>query len=309
MENTNPEGSVKTVSDAAESFLSMMEPEADAQPEPAAEDIVEEAVEQVEYEEDLEEEEYEEPTPTYRVKVGKEEVDVPLEELLKGYSRTADYTKKTQEVAEARKVVEAERAKIEEAARLRDQYAQRLTLVEQMLQQQPEQDLSELKETDPIGYAVAVAEKAEREKQLQAVQQERMRLAQQQQAQQQEALKAHLASEAAKLRDAIPEWTDEVRGEVIKKEIREYAKSIGFTDQELSQVYDSRAVAALYKAAQFDKLSKGKLDATKKVREAPKMLRGGAATQATQDESKKLRNQLRKSGKTADAARFFERLI
>jgi len=313
MENTNPEGSVRTVSDAAQAFLGMMEPEAQAQPEPAAEQVVEDAVEQVEYQEDLEDEpDYDEPEPeptaTYKVKVGKDEVDVPLDELIKGYSRTADYTKKTQEVAEQRKVIEAERAKIEEAARLRDQYAQRLTIIEQMLQQQPEQDLSALKETDPIGYAVAVAEKAEREKQLQAVQQERMRLAQAQQSEQQERLKAHLASEAAKLREAIPEWTDEVKGEVIKREVREYAKSIGFSDQELSQVYDSRAVTALYKAAQYDKLMKGKVGATKQVREAPRMLKPGSAPQNV-DQSKKLKQQVRKTGKVKDAARLFESFL
>ena len=108
MENTNPEGSVRTVSDAAQAFLGMMEPEAQAQPEPAAGQVVEDAVEQVEYQEDLEDEpDYDEPEPeptaTYKVKVGKDEVDVPLDELIKGYSRTADYTKKTQEVAEQRR--------------------------------------------------------------------------------------------------------------------------------------------------------------------------------------------------------------
>lgn len=168
--DTNPEGSSsKTVGQAAESFLGLMDAgEAQAQPEP--QEVIEETIEQVEVEEDLNEDtaEYEEPeeepTPTYRVKVGKEEVEVPLDELLKGYSRTADYTKKTQEVAEARKMVEAERQKIEEASRLRDQYAERLSVIEQMLSQTDKaEDLASLKETDPIGYAVRVAEQGTRE--------------------------------------------------------------------------------------------------------------------------------------------------
>jgi hypothetical protein len=290
MENTNPQGSALSVSDAAGQFLGMMDgEEAQAQPEPS--EIIDEAVEHEEVQEDLHEDDYDEPeetTPTYRVKVGKEEVEVPLDELISGYSRTADYTKKTQEVAEQRKAVEAERAKIEEAAKLRDQYAQRLSIIEQMLQQ-PEPDLSQLKETDPIGYAVAVAEQTERQKQLAAVQQERARLAQQQQSEQAERLKMHLATEAAKLREAIPEWQDEVKGEIIKKEIREYAKSVGFSDQELAQVYDSRAVTALYKAAQYDKLMRGKIDATKKVTQAPRMLKPGTSTPETRqtEQSKK----------------------
>lgn len=310
--DTNPNGSAKTVSQAADAFSGLMGgEEAQAQPEP--QEVIEQAIEQSEedYSEEYEEPE-EEPTPTYRVRVGKEEVDVPLDELLKGYSRTADYTKKTQELAENRKAVEAERQRIDEASRLRDQYAERLGVIEQMLSQTDKaEDLSALKENDPIGYAVRVAEQSEREKQLAAVRAERQKLAQSQQAEQGERLKAHLATEAAKLREAIPELSDEVKGEVVKRDIRDFAKSIGFSDQELTQVYDSRAVLTLYKAMQYDKLVKGKTDATKKVSQAPRMLRPGTSTpEARETETmKKMQQQLKKTGKKGDAARLFERFI
>jgi len=309
--DTNPEGSAKTVSQAAESFMGLMGEEAQAQPELPAEEIVDEAVEQYEMQEETEYEEPEETTPTYRVKVGKEEIDVPLDELVKGYSRTADYTKKTQELAEHRKAVEAERQKILEASKLRDQYAERLGIIEQVLSSQTEtaEDLASLKDVDPIGYAVKVAERAEREKQLAAVQAERQRLAQSQQTEQQERLRAHLRSEADKLREAIPELADEAKGDLVKREIREFAKSVGFSEQELAQVYDSRAVMTLYKAMQYDKLTKG--NATKKVMQAPRMLKPGTSSPESRenDQMKKLHAQLRKSGKKTDAARLFEQLI
>ena len=317
--DTNPQGSVKSVSDAANAFLGMMKPEeAQAQPE-APETENEEVVEEVEYEaadseesdDYAEEEQEEEPTPTYKVKVGKDEIDVPLDELLKGYSRTADYTRKTQEIAETRKAVEAERAKIEEAARLRDTYAQRLEVIEQMLNQDSGEDLATLKETDPIGYAVKVAEQAEREKQLNAVRAERQRLAQQQQAEQSERLKAHLAAEAQKLAEAIPEMSDPVKGQAIRTDIRNYAQKLGFSEQELAQVYDSRAVTALYKAMQYDKLVSNKGEATKKVSQAPKMLKPGTSTPEARvsQEVKQLRGRLKKSGKARDAASLFERFL
>lgn len=316
MENTNPEGSVRTVSDAAQAFLGMMEPEAQAQPEPAAEEVVEDAVEQVEYQEDLEDEpDYDEPEPeptaTYKVKVGKDELDVPLDELLKGYSRTADYTRKTQEIAETRKAVEADRAKIEEAARLRDTYAQRLQVIEQMLNQDSGEDLATLKETDPIGYAVKVAEQSEREKQLNAVRAEQQRLAQQQQAEQSERLKAHLAAEAQKLAEAIPELSDPAKGQAIRTDIRNYAQKLGFSEQELAQVYDSRAVTALYKAMQYDKLVSNKGEASKKVSQAPRMLKPGTSVpEARQSqEVKNMRGRLKKSGRAKDAAALFERFL
>jgi hypothetical protein len=306
--DTNPEGSVKTVGDAAGAFLSLMEPE-EPQGEP---EVAEEQEIESEEQEEYEEEEEQEQTPTYRVKVGKDEVEVPLDELLKGYSRTADYTRKTQEVAEQRKAVEAERQRIEEANKLRDVYAERLKVIEQMLSQ-PEkaEDLASLKENDPIGYAVRVAEQSEKEKQLAAVRTEQQRIAQQQQAEQSERLKAHLAAEAEKLQSAIPEFADPAKREVIKNDVRNYAKQIGFTDEELAQVYDSRAVLALYKAAQYDKLVANKTEATKKVVQAPRMMRPGSFTPEAREsqEVKKTRDVLRKSGRKDDAARLFERLL
>ena len=325
-ENTNPQGSVdNSVRGAANAFMSFLEPqseEAKAQPEAVQEpEQVEEysAAEDSEYEEqdvsaeeaESQEEEVEE-LPKYRVKVSGEEVEVSLDELLNGYSRTADYQKKTQSLAEQRKAVEAERIKIEEAAKTRDTYAQRLQVIEQLLQEQDKgEDLSALKAEDPIAYAVAMAEKVEREKQLQAVQLEKQRVQQEQQSHQQALLQKHIQQEQQKLVEAIPEFKDEVKAEVIRRDIRNYAKSIGFSDQELSQVYDSRAVQTLYKAMQFEKLMANKGATTKKVATAPKTIRPGTSNpQSSESEAiKKERAKLRQSGNKKDAVRLFERFL
>ena len=323
-ENTNPQGSV-SVNEAASAFLSLMDSpteEAQAQPEvdqqeseeveysaeDGSEDYTDENAEETEYQE----EETQEPQ-RFKVKVDNEEIEVTLEELQQGYSRTKDYTKKTQALAETRKTVEAERARIEEAKQLRDTYAQRLQVIEQMLNQNPDnENLSELRESDPIGYAIKIAERSEKEKQLQAVQVERQRIAQQQQAEQQEQLKGHLAQEAQKLKEWIPEFRDEVKAEMARKEIKAYAKSIGFSDQELANVYDARAVQTLYKAMQYEKLMKGKGVATKKVTEAPKTLKAGAAQpqgSSEQEAMKKQFQKLKQSGNKRDAAKLFENFI
>ena len=318
MDDTNPQGSAKTVDDAAKAIFGMLEPQ---QPEEGQ--VEEQAVEAEETEEVLEaepeyaedsEEVQEEPeeTPRYRVKVGNEELEVDLDELIKGYSRTSDYTKKTQNLADQRKAIEAERTRIDEAAKLRDQYAQRLTVIEQMLASQPEENLAELKETDPIQYAVKVAERSERDKQLAVIRQERQAIAARQQAEQQERLKQHLTSEAEKLRSAIPEMADDVKGEVIRKEIKDFARSIGWSEQELASVYDHRAVLTLYQAMQWQKLQSKRPETTKKVSEAPKMLKPGTTgkqTTAEQDAIKKMRAKLAKSGDKRDAARLFEKFI
>ena len=323
-ENTNPQGSVDTsVRGAANAFMSFLEPqteEAKAQPEAVqAEEVEEYQFDEAEPEEqdvsaeeaDSQEEEVEE-LPKYRVKVSGEEMEVTLDELLNGYSRTADYQKKTQSLAEQRKAVEAERIKIDEAAKTRETYAQRLQVIEQLLQQQNQgEDLSQLKTEDPIAYAVAMAEKVEREKQLAAVQAERMRVQQEQMTYQQTMLQKHIQQEQQKLIEAIPEFKDDVKGEVIRRDIRNYAKSIGFTDQELSQVYDSRAVQTLYKAMQYEKLMANKGVTTKKVATAPKTLRPGTSNpQSSENEAmKKERAKLRQTGNKKDAVRLFERFL
>jgi Tfp pilus assembly protein PilN len=265
------------------------------------------SAEEAEYQDEAVEE-----APKYRVKANGEELEVSLDELLNGYSRTADYQKKTQSLAEQRKAVEAERVKIDEAAKTRDTYAQRLQVIEQLLNQQsaPE-NLQELKESDPIGYAIAVAERSERDKQLQAIQAERQRVQQEQQALQGQQLQSHIQHEQAKLKEIIPEFKDDAKADVIRRDIRSYAKSIGFSDQELSQVYDSRAVQTLYKAMQYEKLVAGKAGATKKVASAPKTLKPGTSNPASSEQEAKKKEfaRLKQSGSKNDAARLFERFF
>ena len=312
MEETNPQGSQTDVNGAAAKIFGMLDPQPEGQAEVEAAEVEEVEAQAEEEAEAVEQEEEVQETPRYRVKVDNEELEVDLDELIKGYSRTSDYTKKTQTLAEQRKQVEAERAKIEEAAKLRETYAQRLQVIEQMLSQQPEEDLSALKDSDPVGYAIKVAEKMEREKQLSAVRAEREAVQAKQMAEHQERLKAHLAQEGERLKAAIPDLADEVKGELIRKEIRDYAKSNGWTDQELSQVYDHRAVIALYRAMQFEKLQKSKPAVQKKVNEAPKALRPGVAGQRIDKDSeqaKKLAKQLKQTGRTRDAAKIFERFL
>jgi len=316
-ENTNPQGSVdNSVSGAANAFMSFLEPQAEeakAQPEPSEAEYSAESEEQdVSAEEAESQEEEVEELPKYRVKVSGEEVEVSLDELLNGYSRTADYQKKTQSLAEQRKAVEADRVKIDEAAKTRETYAQRLQVIEQLLQQQDQsQDLALLKAEDPIAYAVAMGEKMERDKQLQAVQMERQRVQQEQQSYTQAQLQKHIQAEQAKLVEAIPEFKDDVKAEVIRRDIRNYAKAQGFSDQELSQVYDSRAVLALYKAAQYDKLMANKGVTSKKVATAPKTIRPGTSNPQSSDNEalKKERAALRQSGNKKDAVRLFERFL
>lgn len=326
METTNPNGSESqsqgtTVQDAASSFLGLMdaaeapEGQVEAQTEQPEEELELSEDEQQEWQDDGEQEEPEsesddqEEEQRFSVKVAGEDKELTLSELKSLAQQGADYTKKTQQVAEQRKALEAEAKAIEEAKYLRDAYAQRLQAMEQLLNS-PEQneDLEYLKESDPIGYAVRVAEKQQQREQLQAVQAERQRIAEQQQAEYAQQMQGYLAQQAEQLSKVLPDYTDPVKGETLRSELRSFAKSsLGFSDEELSMVRDSRQVVALHKAMLYDKLQQAKPSVNKRVSEAPKTIKSGNGVKPTTSENvKRQQQQLRQSGKVRDAAKLFE---
>jgi vacuolar-type H+-ATPase subunit I/STV1 len=315
MENTNPSGSESlNVNQAANALMGLMGYDNGAeegQPEESTEEL--EASGEVESDESDysdESEPVEEVKPRYKAKVGGEEVEVELDELINGYQRSKDYTQKSQALAEQRKAIEAERQHLEQVKQERMAYAQKLKALDSFLSQQNKgEDLEVLKDTDPIGYAVKVAEQSQREKQLAVVRAEQNRIAQQQQAEQQQQFQNHLKSESEKLTSVIPELATP-KGDAIRKEIREYAKSVGWSDQELASVYDHRAVLTLYKAMKFEQLQKGKPETLKKVQQAPRMLKPGtSAPNPKSAQDKQVMQRLRQSGKVRDAAAAFERFL
>jgi len=304
MENTNPTGSESLdVNQAASAFEGMMgdSEEADnSQAEGQPEDQQE--TDEVEYEEEAK--------PRYKVKASGEEVEVELDELIKGYQQGTDYTKKSQALAEQRKAFEAERGHLEYVKQERQAYAQKLQALDSFLSQQGQGvNLDVLRETDPIGYAVAVAEQSQREKQIAVVRNEQQRIAQQQQAEHQASLQSHLRTESEKLVSLIPELATP-QGDAVRKQIRDYAKSVGWTDQELSSVYDSRAVQTLYKAMKYEQLQKSKPEVNKKLLAAPKMMRSGTSAPPNKSgQDKQVMQRLRETGKVSDAAKAFERFF
>jgi hypothetical protein len=310
-----------TVQEAASQFFDMMEeaenPEGQNEAEQESDEIEEgesdeeelEASEELDSEDEDEEQESE---PTYRIKMAGEEREITQRELIKLAQQGADYTKKSQQVSEQRKALDAESNAIQEAKQLRNEYAQRLEAMQQMLQaQQPEDDLDYLQENDPIGYAVKVADMTRREKQMNAINYERQRIAQQQQAEVSEHQRRHVAAEANKVTELIPDYSDPKKGAALRNELRSYAKSIGYTDEEIGAVYDARTVKALYDAMQYQKLVESKPGVSKKVQQAPKMIKpGNSSTKTSTTESQKRQfNKLKSTGRVKDAAALFEKFL
>ena len=303
----------EVVEEQTEEVEEVEETEEETEPEVEVEEEVE-AEEEVESEEESEVEEPEEveEEQTFTIKAAGEEKEVTLDELKKSYQLGSDYTKKTQEVAEQRKVIEQEAKAIIEAKQVRDNYSQKLQAIEQFLNGQNDNpaELAAMKENDPVGYAVKVAEMTEKKEQLQIVQGERMRIAQEQKTQNDAQMQKFVEQEQIKLAESLPEFSDKAKGEQVRNDIRSYGKKVGFTDEELSQVYDSRHVLVLHKAAQYDKLMAGKAGVKKRVSKAPKTVKGGAKVKQTNtDIKRKQLKRLQQTGSARDAAALFENFI
>jgi len=178
--------------------------------------------------EDDEEPEEQEQAQTFTVKVDGKEVAVTLDELQKGYSRTQDYTRKTQQIAEVRKQVEQETQAIRAE---RQQYAQLLGALQAQLQaSEPQVDLDRLYNEDPIEWVRQKEVLRDRQEKAYAIQAEQQRLSQLSQQEQQRAMEEHLESQKDALLAALPEWRDPKKAKAEKALVLESAKSVGFSD-------------------------------------------------------------------------------
>ena len=276
------------------------------------EDLEEDTLE-TEEEDEVEEVEDEEPeVKTYQVKAAGETIEVTEDDLIKSYQMEADYTKKSQKLSEDRKVVEANIAKIQESIAVRNEYAQKLDQVSQVLNEEfnSDEDLEQLRENDPVSFAVKIAERTENQKKLNIINQERQKVMQEQQIAQQQHMQETVANESKKLVELMPEFSDKVKGEQIKKDIRSYGLSNGFTEQEMSAVYDSRHVLMLNKAMKYDQIMKSKAGTVKKVSKAPKTVSKGKKISNSQAAiQQKQRARLKSSGSVEDAVSVFKNLI
>ena len=258
--------------------------------------------------EEGEESEEQEQPQTFTVKVDGKEVDVTLDELQKGYSRTQDYTRKTQQIAEVRKQVEQETQAVRAE---RQQYAQLLGALQAQLQvSEPQVDLDRLYNEDPIEWVRQKEVLRDRQEKAYAIQAEQQRLAQLSQQEQQRAMEEHLESQKDALLAALPEWRDPKKAKAEKALVLESAKSVGFSDEDLKSVYDHRLVLLLRKAAMYDQMVSKRQGIKPVVNNGPRPAKPGAAGRvSTTTESTRAKQRLAKTGRVDDAASAIELLL
>jgi hypothetical protein len=324
-DNAQAVGSM-TVNEAAQNFASMLDAQegvdtgAEAQTE--EEQSESEEVESTEPQEEVEEasenvegedEESEEQAPRdekFIVKVDGKEIEVPKDELIRGYQREADYTRKTQKLAEERKFVESE---FQQVRGEREQYAQILGQLQQKLQEfEPaEPDWNRLEYEDPTEYARQWTSHQRRLQQKNAVLSEQLRIQQMQQAESQKQIRSVLAQEVVTLKEKIPEWKSPEKAKAEGKALLEYGHSLGFSEQELNSITDARSLYALHKAWKYDQMMSKRPELQAKIKKAPRMATPGSAGSVSSKSSdiNNAKKRLAQTGSVRDAASLFEKFI
>jgi hypothetical protein len=245
------------------------------------------------------------PSMKVRTKIDGQEVEVTLEEALKGYSRTQDYTRKTQELSERRKAFESEETAVRGE---RAKVAEYLKNLEQVIAEvtPKEPNWEELRQTDPTLFAQKWAEWDQHKKEVEAVKTARaeaeQRVAQDYAAQYQR----HLEAEKVKLHEAIPEWKNAEVAKTEKAKMVEYANKLGFDNERLAQVDDHRVLTMLRKAMLYDAAQATKPEIKARIEKVKTATPGGAAAvrPPVTDQTRALQR-LAKTGKVDDASAAF----
>lgn len=197
--------------------------------------------------------------------------EVPVDELVKGYQRQSDYTRKTQQLAEREtQAVEFLKSKHDE---IRTQYLQQAEsarmAVAQMAGLKTEAELAQLAQQDPAAWVAEV----QRQKQIngflqgldQQLMQERQRASQEQQQRQAQTLQQQYQRTWSELEK------EKIDKPTLTKIYGNVNKIYGFSEQELSSVYDYRLVKMMRDATAYQELKARKPEVTKKVTDAPRM--------------------------------------
>jgi hypothetical protein len=262
--------------------------------------------EQSELDEDTEEQEQ---PQVFSVKVDGKEVEVTLDELQKGYSRTQDYTRKTQQIAEVRKQTEAE---LQAVRAEREQYAQLLSALESQVQQvgQPNIDWDRLYQEDPIEWVRQREVMRDNQEKAAAIQSEKQRLSQLSQQEQAQFMQQKLQHEQEALLAAIPDWKDAKKAQAEKALLVEFGQKIGFTPDELKNVVDHRAVLMLRKAALYDQMMSKRGNIKPVTNNGPRPAKPGAAGRVSNTtEAVRAQQRVAKTGRVDDAANAIFQLL
>ena len=249
----------------------------------------------------------EQTTDLHQVIVNGEKIDVDLEELKAGYQKDADYRRKTEEIAIEKRELKSEedRLKKQYSTKMDDLNSLVVTLNAEINNDMNSKELDRLWEEDPTEAAKIDRRIQKRKNTIQEAQQ---KLREHQQTQFQEILR----EEQRKLHLRHPEIADPIKGATVKSNIVSYLSSKGFSNEDVSRIYDSRMFDVIMDGMNFKKAKEAKPNLVSKKVKPTKFVKSGVKSTKEELNSKSRLNQLKalkKSGSTKDATDLLMRYL
>lgn len=232
------------------------------------------------------------------------EEELTLHDLREGHMMRKDYLQKTQEVAEQRRQTEAMTAQAVEKER--SQYLEALGALRKSVAAAAAPELSnvdwnKLAAENPAEYVRLSNRAREFNEAMQRIAIEEEKVQSQQSKERQERLDRAVAESQKKLKEAIPQWNDDLYQTLLKRSYDTY----GFKPDEMREVYDDRIWRIVHDAHQWQAMQQGKPLAEKKVVAVPNVLRPGNAKPKVDlktQELTKAKERLAANGNDMDAA-------
>ena len=279
--------------------------EVQQQPKENLENKIQETLDEEEASEDNAERQ--QTTDYHQIKVNGEVIEVDLEELKAGYQKDADYRRKTEEVAlEKRELLtEKDRLAKQYSTKLDDLNSLVLTLNAEVNNDVNAKELDRLWDEDPT-EAAKIDRKIRRRRET--LSQAQKKLKDHQQAQFQEVLK----EEQKKVAMKFPELQDPVKGNSLRTGMVNYLLKKGFSEKDVSSVYDSRMFDVIVDGMKYQDNKKLKPTLVNKKVKPSRVVRSGVKTTKADENSQNRLNRiktLKKSGSPKDATDLLMRYL
>ena len=241
----------------------------------------------------------EQETDLHQVIVNGERIDVNLEELKAGYQKDADYRRKTEEIALQKRELKSEedRLKNQYSTKMDDLNSLVVTLNAEINNDMNSKELDKLWEEDPTEAARVDRRIQKRKNTIQEAQQ---KLREHQKAQFQEILR----DEQRKLHLKHPEIADPIKGATVKTNIVNYLSSKGFSNEDVSNIVDSRYFDVIIDGMNFQKTKSVKPNLVSKKVKPTKFVKSGVKSTKEDMNNKSRLEQiktLKRSGSPKDA--------
>lgn len=302
-ETQNPQGEPEDLGSldaAAAAFAARLEPAQEAQTEEAEPDP--ESAEETEPEADeADPDEESEAGELVEVEIEGKTYKVPPE-LQKGYLRQADYSRAMNAVTEKEKAYTSRIELIDQMEKTADERSEALAqvkLIDERIKAYDGVDWAKAKADSPAEAAMAAIELM----QLKDARKEAVNAAAQVARKLTEGKERLLSEKRADMEKALSKslkgWGDEMGAQVSR-----YAVESGWSVEALRNLTDPNVVVALDKARRFDALQKSKEGLKAKAKDAPQVVKPGAARPRT-DARQEAIGRLRNSGSMDDAAAAF----